>query len=648
MAEGQRPTGSRRLAWWLPRLLALALLVVPCTFGGLFLWKKMHYRPVAVPVVPASDPRLTFETPYRNVRPDVHYVGDAACVGCHDKEAGTYRHHPMGNSLTPVSQVLKSAEKHEFHHDLEGLPIKFFVEEHDGRMFHRLAGTDPKSTLHHEDEIRFLLGSGSRGKSALIDHDGVLMQSPISWFHDRNTWDLAPGYRKNVNFDRPIRTPCLYCHANAVLPVSGADNRYREPVFDGFAIGCERCHGPGELHVERRSRGEVVHGIDDTIVNPARLEPALREAVCQQCHLSGTVRLERPGRDTFDFRPGLPLQDFWAVFEQPRELTDNDKAVGQVEQMYSSRCFVESKGKLGCISCHDPHVMPTATEKNAYYRQRCLKCHGEQSCSLPVAKRRQTSRDDSCIQCHMPRFSSSDIAHSATTDHRVPRKPGERRSFMPKFAHTGGLLVNFFRDSDGHDPSADRDLGAALVLGARGGAIPADRAARQAALLLGRVAPDDVVGRDARAWVLWLNEEPREAVREIESALKVKPDDETLLRAAATYSANLGQDSKAVNYYQRVLKINPWDSDAHGRLAQLLAKRGQWADVETECRAALRGNPTFIEARRYLILCLLEKDQPDQAQAEMNTILSLQPANAADLRVWFNRQMKRLRRMEKG
>src|SRR5262249_52740858 len=45
---------------------------------------------------PAGDeePRLTFETPYRNVRPDVKYVGDQVCAKCHAREYDSYRHHP--------------------------------------------------------------------------------------------------------------------------------------------------------------------------------------------------------------------------------------------------------------------------------------------------------------------------------------------------------------------------------------------------------------------------------------------------------------------------------------------------------------------------------------------------------------------------
>ena len=70
----------------------------------------------------------------------------------------------------------------------------------------------------------------------------------------------------NVHFDRPIIAGCLFCHANRFDMNEG-----RPPVFHGLSIGCERCHGPGELHARRP---EVVQGRDWTIVNPADLEPA--------------------------------------------------------------------------------------------------------------------------------------------------------------------------------------------------------------------------------------------------------------------------------------------------------------------------------------------------------------------------------------
>ena len=67
-----------------------------------------------------------------------------------------------------------------------------------------------------------------------------------------------------------------------------------------------------------RERQDLVDGRDLTIVNPRHLEPGLRMAVCEQCHLLGDHRVDRLGRDTFDYRPGLPLTDFFAVYGRPR------------------------------------------------------------------------------------------------------------------------------------------------------------------------------------------------------------------------------------------------------------------------------------------------------------------------------------------
>ena len=51
-----------------------------------------------------------------------------------------------------------------------------------------------------------------------------------------------------------------------------------------------------------------------TIVNPATLEPSLRDAVCEQCHLIGPRRISRAGTRSEDYRPGLPFYRFWSVF----------------------------------------------------------------------------------------------------------------------------------------------------------------------------------------------------------------------------------------------------------------------------------------------------------------------------------------------
>ena len=295
--------------------------------------------------------------------------------------------------------------------------LVYSVLRRDGRVFHREEKRDERgrTIAANEEEVRYVLGSGRRGLAFLVERGDRLYQSPITWYAQERRWDLAPRYRIwNGHFNRPITAGCLFCHTNRFDMAEG-----RPPVFHGLAIGCERCHGPGELHARRP---EAVDGHDWSIVNPADLEPpSLRESVCEQCHWQGAQRTNQPGRSAFDYRPGLPFDRFVRVSEVSGDPVSRLQAVGQVEQMHRSRCYQESGGELGCITCHDPHRLPEPGERVAYYQSRCLQCHAEHGCALPRAQRLAQRPDDDCTACHMPRSHALDIAHTAITVHTIPR-----------------------------------------------------------------------------------------------------------------------------------------------------------------------------------------------------------------------------------
>ena len=172
------------------------------------------------------------------------------------------------------------------HNPFENDGLVYSVDKRsDHVVHHELA---PSAGIGNKANIAFSIGSGRRGRSYLIDHEGYLFQSPISWYPLESSWSLSPGYEKsNSHFSRPIVAECLFCHANQVEPDRRAANAFLAPVFRGHAIGCERCHGPGELHVAKWRAGEAITDVDLSIVNPRRLEHSLREAICQQCHLQG-------------------------------------------------------------------------------------------------------------------------------------------------------------------------------------------------------------------------------------------------------------------------------------------------------------------------------------------------------------------------
>jgi Flp pilus assembly protein TadD len=622
-------------------LLALGLLLL-LGLAGWKLWPRSAPPVNEGPIPPPEDPRLAFATPYRNVRPDVKYVGDAACTGCHASQTKGYREHPMGRSLAPVQSATQlerydAAAKNPF----DALGFHYQIDRRGERVFHRETASDVKGQLvsEMEAEIAFAVGSGTRGRTYLINRAGYLFQSPITWYPEKGAWDLSPGHeRLQHHFGRPVPTDCLFCHSNRVHEVAESQNHYEQPIFDGHTIGCERCHGPGELHVRRQDSGESYEGADNTIVNPARLEPTLREAVCEQCHLQGLTRVLRRGRQAFDFRPGLPVHLFLAMFVKPPSQTGDSKFVGQVEQMHASRCFQASNGKMGCLTCHNPHEYPPASKRVAYYRDRCQQCHADKGCSVSREVRVQTSKDDNCLHCHMP-AGPSDIQHHSITDHRIPRRPASvatdtnpANDDMPMLLFHRSLLKP-------DDREAARDLGIALM----------DRVERYAPGTrreLGRMAlprleaalradPSDVNARDAKAHAQWAVGDVDGAAETFAEVLSQSPRREIALQWAAALALERKRPEDAINYLERANEVNPWRHEFHYLLAEAQAQRRQWQPGLAECQKAIKLNPANLGARRLLVECLLQSGKREQARTEFERLLALNPPNAEALRKWF-------------
>jgi Flp pilus assembly protein TadD len=592
------------------------------------------------------------DSPFKNTRPGVGYVGDEACARCHQEVAGAYRSHPMGRSLAPLRGDAKGPPAGT----AAGLPfewkgVQFLVEERDGRVFHKMRRGDAEGNViaESEAEVRYALGSGTRGITFLIERDGFLFQSPIAWFAQRGRWDISPGYGEfdpQPNFERPIQPECLSCHANRFLHVAGTLNRYQPPVFEGHAVGCERCHGPGSLHVGREGSSAEP---DLTIVNPARLSSALRESVCQQCHLQGSFRFTRAGREPLDFRPGLPIQRFWAFFLKTSGSRERFGAVGHVEQMESSRCYRAGQGELGCISCHDPHRLPAPSAKAAYYRERCLACHEQRGCALPAAERQARGQADDCVACHMPRPALANIPHTAATDHRIPRgAPGSVPEGLREASRRprDPLLIDYHwgQMNEEERRASARDLGVALRLGARlmtATPVLAKAAASEAVPLLEsaiRERPDDLLARESLGQALGILDRGEEAIRVYEELLRIQPGREVALRSSGRVLARLRRPDRAERALRKIIAVDPWRSDYHLALAQVSTQMGDWPGAAAACREAIRLNPELLEARSLLVQCYLHSHEPGKADSEFRSLLRFHPASREVWQQWYERE----------
>jgi hypothetical protein len=328
-------------------------------------------------------------------------AGANRCIVCHRSEVEGYARSAMAHSLRRAGNepdgVVKTTDATITMHSA---PTGYWQSLQSG---------GETSTYH----IDYVIGSGNHAAGYLLDMDGHLFQSPVAYYKSRHGYDLAPGYegRPDPDFTRPVVEGCVFCHSGSELHIAGTTNLYRSPPFSAEAITCERCHGSAERHLRDPRAG--------TIVNPAKLEPAARDSVCEQCHLLGVARVLNPGKTYRDYTPGEPLENVFTTYVNalpPGQAAGKFKVISHVEQFARSTCARKSDGRMWCGTCHDPHDKPM--DPVAYYRSKCLTCH-----TGKFAEAAHPSKVSNCIGCHMPRRNAKDGGHTAFTDHRIQRRP---------------------------------------------------------------------------------------------------------------------------------------------------------------------------------------------------------------------------------
>ncbi len=581
----------------------------------------------------------------RNLGPDVAYVGDASCAGCHRREASTYPATAMGRSLARPEELIASGlldlppEGVSFLHERSRSRYRIVVK--GGRLLHEEVRLDEngKDAFTDSRPIAFALGSGDRGQTFLVSQGGRLYQSPVAFRRHRDGWGMAAGYDRprHHRFSRPVTGPCLFCHANRALYVEGTLNEYREPVFEGLAIGCERCHGPGGLHVkDRRAGPPSASGVDSSIVNPRRLAPDLRDSVCFQCHLQGAARVVRAGRGLHDFRPGLFLGEYFAVFDAAApagaadpSASEGIEVVSHVERLRRSRCWKESGGRITCITCHDPHHTPRGEEASRQFGRACLTCHQLADCRLDEMASRAGLPDADprdCVRCHMGKRPPTDAPHTLFTDHWIQRRPAPEQSGPgpggPGAREAPIELVDFFPDR----PAGDRDRGAAyLVLASREGD---RRYAERGAAILEPMRPR--LAGDVNALRLLSDHyiaagRRGDAAAALESLGARAPQTAEFLVALARVLQRLGRPAEGLERARRAVSEDPAYAQGRLTLGDLLMDAGRLDEAAAEQREAIRLDPTLAGAHARLGEALLARGEQARARAALETALALEP-----------------------
>ena len=543
--------------------------------------------------------------------PDNGFTGSRVCSECHAEIADAYRGHPMSRSLAGIGTA-PAVENDKGRTSFAGARRhRYRVERLPGRMIHHESARDAEGQVIYDQavEIRYIIGSGKQGRSYLTSRDGVLFLSPIAWYSNGKRWGLAPGYAKDHNprFSRRATGQCLECHSGRLAVLPDAEDRFETNPFLEQAIGCEKCHGPGRAHVARQRSGDDSDG-PDPIVNPARLDPARREAVCNQCHLLGINRVLRYGRTSHDFRPGMNLGDVWSVFVSgtriARDQSGRDRttrAVSHVEQMQSSLCYKNSRKRLGCVSCHDPHSVPKEHDAVSFYRAKCLQCHQEHGCGLPPEERAKPPAANSCIFCHMPKIPTNDVPHTAQTDHRILRRPDH----VSGGGSAQGPMTRprIFDEADCPLTAIEKRRAEGLLLASMAESGRNARFGRKAEEMLLPVriaAPDDLAVLDALAICCVVQQKQDVAVDYWKTALRIDPNHEQVLFSLALESQRRGKMTEALEYVDRYLAVAPWSAEFHARRSALLASREKLDEALKEAHRALTLDPSIPKLYGWL------------------------------------------------
>lgn len=573
----------------------------------------------ALPAKPSAEhlPPIV-AAPVKNAQADVAYIGTERCAACHRAEETSYHHTAHSRALAEIDLDAEPPDG-EFSDPVSQRHYRIYRQDGRLRQEESIRTTAGSPLILCDLPVRYVIGSGSFSRSYLVDRDGCLFMSPATWYSAPKEWKLSPGYDKgNLGFQRPVLMRCLVCHAGRVESLERSPQRVALP---SLAIDCERCHGPGELHARKWDGVVASQGTnsepDETIFNPVHFDRQLGEDVCAQCHLHSAATVERRGRSLLDFRPGRKLSDYLAHYA-PQSPSADMTVVGHVEQMRLSRCY-QANERMTCLTCHDPHAEQAPADMPAVYREKCLKCHTDQSCKASSDDRRATTVADDCIQCHMPR-GPTEIPHFAFTHHRIgihkpapaataskkvadalvliPGSPEaveleevrnlglgylqfseatEQVSHIPEYRSRAAQLLLLFKQEGGEDSEVDAAL-ARLHWG-----VNREQMARSAQAVV------DAKEASPAAWAsacftlgmsYYEQRLPAEARPWLEQTVKLRPTPEGYLMLSECLDVG-GETKAAIQAVRRACELAPDDPRYCERLIYLLTNTGELPEVET-------------------------------------------------------------------
>lgn len=296
-------------------------------------------------------------------------AAEPVCRPCHAREV-------LQHAASPHAGALYHAAQHPLRDRFGKAPdlrrSSDFLFRFDFSDAGKVRATDSKDVM--ELPLEWAFGSGQQAVTFVtrvnqefyVEHYG-------SYYPALQRFGATPG--------QDVLKPDSLARAAGVLyPL-----RDRQSGIDG----CFACHSTGPVNFD--AQGQVQLG-----------QPGVQ---CQACHADSAAHVANPDQH----RPANPgklsaegLNDFCGRCHRPPASAGTKpdwnyawNVRHQPLYLAESRCFVKSKGKLSCLTCHDPH-QALAKQPSSFYNQKCEACHPR---TKPVCRQQSPAN---CIDCHMP------------------------------------------------------------------------------------------------------------------------------------------------------------------------------------------------------------------------------------------------------
>ncbi|MEW6729916.1 MAG: HEAT repeat domain-containing protein [Acidobacteriota bacterium] len=377
---------------------------------------------------------------YQPVLANVNYVGSQQCQQCHVEQYNHWfesHHRKMTQEATPASIV---GDFQDTSYTFLGVTSRMYRR---GDEFY-IYTLDLNGEKMAEAKIARTVGS-RRFQQYLTQVGDTYYRLPIAYNIEKKHWFNLQGLflkPDSANFHQHTsiwNNNCVFCHNVKANPGLSFESRRFSTKVAELGIGCEACHGPGQLHIEKNQswlwsnlRPRVRHD-DPTIVNPLRLNKLQELQVCGHCHGQRVPRQSEAIKEILStgdpYTPGEELFRYYQPVDRQTRIGDYEFAdrfypdgtprltAYEFQGVMMSACY--QRGEMTCNRCHSVHRGKQQSLLTDYMRSNksCTQCHEAIAKDISAhTHHRADSSGSSCYECHRPR-----IAYGLLTAKRTHR-----------------------------------------------------------------------------------------------------------------------------------------------------------------------------------------------------------------------------------